>query len=168
MQYFLVKIQDIWCILNGQLIANIVGGFFATFFVFLLLESRLRKTINLNEKIRKINNLLGDLEFDLWLANELIRKKDEYLKSNQITYASYKTKAIEDFLYQRPIDNYPDFYKNIRVLLNRMLEVDNELLNNIRNSQGDSKENKEVVLKNASAVQKTLMLVLLKTKEFKA
>lgn len=157
----------VWDFLNGQFIANIVGGLISTLFVFLFIENRLRNAIDLNEKIRLINNLSGDLDFDLWLANELINKKEEYLKSNKITYASYKTKAIEDFLYQRPIDKNDDFYRNIRILLNRVLEVDNELLNNIRNGMGDGQENKRVVLKNANVVQETLILVIMKNKEIK-
>ncbi|MEK7543564.1 MAG: hypothetical protein AAB557_01715 [Patescibacteria group bacterium] len=157
----------IWDLLNGQFIANIIGGFIATFLVFLFIESRLRNSINLNEKIRMINNLLGDLEFDTWLANELIEKKDEYLKSNKITYASYKTRAIEDFLYQRPIDN-DDAYRNIRILLNRILEVDNELLNNIRNGNGDAQENKKTVIKNANAVKKMLLVDILVIQNIKS
>jgi len=149
--------KQFWEFLNGQLIANVVGGFIATFFVFLFIENRLRNSLNLSEKNRMINNLLGDLEFDSWLANELIEKKDEYLKSNKITYASYKTRAIEDFLYQRPIDN-DDAYRNIRILLNRILEVDNELLNNIRNGNGDAQENKKTVIKNADVVKKMLLV----------
>lgn len=153
---FTSLMERAWQELNGQLIANIVGGFIATLFVFLLIENRLRNSLNLNEKIRMINNLLGDLEFNLWLAKELTAKKDEYLKSNTITYASYKTKAIEDFLYQRPIDKNDDVYRNIRILLNRILEVDNELLNNIRNGPGNVQENKKTVIKNAGAVIKML------------
>ncbi|MCL4416579.1 MAG: hypothetical protein M1365_07785, partial [Actinobacteria bacterium] len=137
----------IWDCLNGQLLANIIGGFIATLLAFLFIENRLRRSINLNEKIRMTNNLLGDLEFNFWLANELIDKESEYLKSNRITYANYKTKAIEDFLYQRPIDKNDDVYRNVRILLNRILEVDNELLNNIRNGPGDAQENKKTVIK---------------------
>lgn len=160
--------ERVWQELNGQLIANIVGGFIATLFVFLLIENRLRNSLNLNEKIRMINNLLGDLEFNLWLANELTAKKDEYLKSNRITYASYKTKAIEDFLYQRPLDKNDDVYKNIRILLNRILEVDNELLNNIRNGPGNVQENKKTVIKNAGAVIKMLTIDILMIKNIKS
>lgn len=150
--------RRLWDLLNGQLMSNIIGGLIAAILAWHFLQKRIENTVEHKTKITLLDSLRGDLAFDLWLAEELIKKSDDYLKKNKITFASYKTRGLEDFLYQKPVEISNGFYESLQVITNRVLDVDNRFLEQIRN--GDL-SNKTRVLENAKIVKKTLAVFII-------
>ncbi len=155
----IILFQSVWKFLNGQLVSNVLGGLLVALLVWFFLEKRIRSILDYKAKLNLFISLRGDLSFDLWLAEELIKNTDKYSKGNKITYANYKTKALEDFLYQRPLVIDNGFYEKLQVLTHRLLEVDNRFLDQIR---GGNTQNKQLVLKNAKTVKKMLVLFIMR------
>jgi hypothetical protein len=145
---------------KSQLLSNLLGGGVAGGLIFLYahkLEDKIREEIRKAEAEKQLNSLGTELMHNIYLARKAIEKEQEYMKTDRILFADYKTNCMESFLYTRPLMADQAFYTTLDALT-IMLEVDNQLLHSVR-TKSDARvilPNKTQFFKNAKVVEKKL------------